>query len=246
LGNLNYCFITAREHYSQTACLKIVVDLLASLSVHARICDRFSIWNRDKKIAGSAFMLRGRTTMVHGCLLVDSDLGTLRRALRTPQQGIESGAVASVPSPVTRLVDLQPGLAAVTVRDALHRHIVELAPGSSWQHTSAADWQAPQFKQAVELRTAWDWVFGKTPGFTQRVPLENGSEMNLQVSKGRIQQASMIQNGKRTGLALPPGTRYCRNAMQDTLTRTQFTRFPSCLQALLSNIPDVSPMAPPR
>ena len=214
LGNLNYCFITDREHHNQTTCLEIVVDLLISMGIDAHMCDRFSVWVGDKKIAGSAFMMRGRTTMTHGCLLVNSDLPFLRRALRCPQQGIESGAVASVPSPVTRLADLCPSLALDTVRNALHQQIVELSPGSVWQHTSSADWPTPQFEQTTRLRTSWDWLFGKTPPFTQRVPLGDNSVVEMKVSKGRIQHASMLENGLKTDLTLPSNTRYCRASLQ--------------------------------
>lgn len=114
-GNQNYAFILPRKHYAPEAILILVVKALNAAGVtDARFCSRFSVWHGDKKISGSAFALSGPAALLHGCVLFNTDLPRLTRALTPPESGAASAGnarsrfVASVVSPVANVNDIVP------------------------------------------------------------------------------------------------------------------------------------------
>ena len=89
-GNLNWTVVARREDIwpvrwpSELELLasKALIDLLASLGLRGQLRPREGIFVGDLKVSGMAFYVGRRALMVHGTLLVCSDLGTLRTVLR--------------------------------------------------------------------------------------------------------------------------------------------------------------------
>ncbi len=109
LGNINYSFITAR---GDTPLLdscphQPIVDALAALGVKAAVGPRGELLAGSLKISGTASYITGQRQLFHGTLLYDTDLETMRLALRG--NSAERGRkIASVPSETANLKPFLP------------------------------------------------------------------------------------------------------------------------------------------
>ncbi len=115
-GGLNGAFIAPREAAGRLSVLQEGVrKALASLTGRDVGLDaRRSLWIAGRKVGGSASLWTGGAVLWHFCLLVESDLGLLARALRSPEPA-RRGLVASTPAPVANLHDYRPGLDVAAV-----------------------------------------------------------------------------------------------------------------------------------
>ena len=120
LGNLNYSFVVPRKEYDPDATVGIVIDALHALGIpDARIEGQHGIFVNGVKVSGSAFALNSQAALLHGCLLVSTNLEMLRQALRQPPYEFTGGGVASVRSPVTNLESLVPELTPERLQEAI-------------------------------------------------------------------------------------------------------------------------------
>ena len=120
LGNLNYAFVVDRKDYSPDRYVGIAVEALRSLGVtDARISGHHSIWCGDAKISGSAFAL-GKAALVHGCILVETDLEMLSAALNGDPSAESAGAgVDSIRVPVANASAFSPRVSTLALMNAI-------------------------------------------------------------------------------------------------------------------------------
>ncbi len=135
LGNLNYAFVVERAAYSPDRFVGIALEALKSLGLaDARINEHHSIWCGEGKVSGSAFAL-GKSALIHGCILVETDLEMLSSALNGDPTAESAGAaIDSVRVPVVNVKSLSPTVTVESVQNAiLHQTEVllecELAAG---------------------------------------------------------------------------------------------------------------------
>ena len=132
LGNLNFSFLLPKEGFDRRRNLETVVRALTSLGIEARISSRHDLTVDGGKISGNAFCFRRGRALHHGTLLIHSELGQLKGALKG-SAGIETFAVESNPSPVVNLRRLQP---ALTVEGVGNEIMAEVA--GSWEREGLA------------------------------------------------------------------------------------------------------------
>jgi len=159
-GNLNYSFFVPRADYDPDKLVGIVKDAICSLGVEARISGQRSIYAGDYKLSGSAFAVNGRTAMAHGCILVNSDLRRLSRALllRDDCEFITS-TVPSVRAPVKNMTDFVPGVLISDVCNAI------------MQQAEIDDYPQPPLQprqEAIAQFQSFQWTYGRTPDFVFR------------------------------------------------------------------------------
>ncbi|NMA46090.1 MAG: lipoate--protein ligase family protein [Lentisphaerae bacterium] len=193
LGNLNYAFIIARDDYDQQRYLRCIISALQAVGIDgARICDHFSIWVGNHKVAGSAFALSGRAALLHGCILVKTDLEQLRLALhQDPRDHFTATTVASVRVPVKNLSEINRALSCASVRDAICRAAQSLGSEGSIESVAADNFSGNSaFATAVSNFTSEGWTYNRTADFILERQCPNGSA-RLDVSQGRIRQATL-------------------------------------------------------
>ncbi len=119
-GNLNYAFVVERSGYSPDRYVGIALDALRSLGLAgARINEHHSIWCGEGKVSGSAFAL-GKTALIHGCILVETDLEMLSAALNGDPTAESAGAaIDSVRVPVVNVSSLVPSVSIDGLQNAL-------------------------------------------------------------------------------------------------------------------------------
>lgn len=184
LGNLNWSFLAPRDSWSLEDALDFVRRALAALGLPLERDARGALYQGGRKVGGSARRFFRASVLVHGTLLVSSDLGALDSALG----GLEpegNRAIASVRHPVGNLSEAAPGLAPDDVAAALFRELAaRFGAGEAIDPFRALE-EGSWAERAREHRS-WDWVYGKTMPF--RVPLGDGAG-SLWIREGRVCEA---------------------------------------------------------
>ncbi|MBN2451235.1 MAG: hypothetical protein JXR77_12650 [Lentisphaeria bacterium] len=184
-GNLNYGFLMPRDLHDPDRFLHIVLEALHSLGAAAASCRRHSIWVGDRKVGGTAFLVTRGTAMLHGCLLVDTDLEALTGVLSVPARDLACRAVESVPSPVTNLARVIPGLRPPDLRRAILRRLADEFPEARIQEGLSGGVDAEACRACRQRNRGFEWVFGRTPAFEHTFAL-HGTVFVLTVAGAHV------------------------------------------------------------
>lgn len=182
-GNLNWSFMTGRDAWIVDDALDFVASALGRLGLEPERDPRGALFLGGGKICGTARRYFGPSVLIHGTLLVSSDLGALRDSL-AGFRSAEDRAIASVPSPVRNLADAMPGLTVDTVRGALFAELADrygpVRPVNPEEALSRESWTDREREHG-----SWEWVYGSTLPFA--LPLgRDGTGPFLRVREGRI------------------------------------------------------------
>lgn len=191
-GNLNFCFVSARSEFDKFYNAELVSSVLRdSFGVPTAVNDRADIVANGRKISGNAYRISRDRAYHHGTVLVNSDLGTLRRALRSPiRDRITALGTPSVRSPVANIIDFCPGVNVNDVVDAVASHVGCLTESVSHddvelEYGGVGDERA--------LLDSYDWVYGQTPRFQLFLDVR-GVRIVVHVAKGAIVKALEVED----------------------------------------------------
>ena len=141
MGNLNIALVTKRQDYNPDAFAALLTGLLAELGVPEVTVDKsHSVFSQGLKLCGTAYALAGGGALMHGCVLVTTDLERLRLALvPTNEASSESRGVPSRRVPVSRLADILGEITAEDIAGLVLSQMMERHPGSEALPLAAAD-----------------------------------------------------------------------------------------------------------
>ena len=128
-GNLNFTVITRDRpgvppyEWALAPVLNALLPFVPELVYNGRN----DLCVRERKVSGCASRVRGETLLLHGTLLIDTDLDTLDAVLTPPAEKLERHGVASVRSRVANLTEFCPELTVASVKAALIRSFSEAA-----------------------------------------------------------------------------------------------------------------------
>jgi lipoate---protein ligase len=121
-GNLNWSWVVSGGLEDRAKLLGLVLQVLRALGISAEEGPRAGIYVGKEKIGGTACATGKGVILFHGTLLVSTDLEELRLALAAHAAAYPAGTlagVASVPSELSTLDRLHPGLDVETLETAL-------------------------------------------------------------------------------------------------------------------------------
>ncbi len=194
LGNLNFTFISGRDHHDINRQYNVILKALEGYGIHGEISGRNDLTVEGQKFSGNAFMNHKEVQCHHGTLLLDVDLEALPKYLTPSLLKIKARGVDSVRS---RVVNLRALNDKITTEDlctkiidafreeyAFTGEIEEIGPHNV----------DPQVLKEAKAYQAWTWNYGKAPSFD--VTLEEKFpwgvfEMDLATKNGRIQEAAI-------------------------------------------------------
>ena len=162
LQNLNYTIVGKSRDLNADYpdYLHFVVNALRVLGVPAELSGRNDIMVDDRKCSGYAKRVWKDRLMVHGTLMFDVDLETLREVLSVPGSKMAASGIASVRSKVANLREFLPRFCDVlALKDALHGI---LAGADTEVPLDASQLEAIDRMADEKFRT-WDWIYGKSP-----------------------------------------------------------------------------------
>lgn len=189
LNNLNYTIISNEDKgadFDFKTFSKPVIDTLADLGVKAEFTGRNDLVIEGKKICGNAqAYIQGRV-MHHGCLLFDTDLSVLSKALEAPKDKIESKGVKSVRSAVDNILPHLPVKISVhEFADKLLEHMKSKFP--EMKEYRFSDEELAEIEQLRASKFgSWEWNYGYSPKF--------GIERQSRFTAGKIQVFADIKN----------------------------------------------------
>ena len=168
-NNLNYTIISTENKGSEFDFKSFagpVMEALGSLGVEVCLSDRNDILIKGKKISGHAqAYIRGRI-MHHGCLLFNSELSVLSKALEIPKDEFMSRGVKSVRSSVD---NIYPHLAEkITIEeftDCILQQMKLRFPDME-EYQFSEEELAEVAKISTEKFSSWEWNFGHSPKYT--------------------------------------------------------------------------------
>lgn len=138
------------------------------------------------KVCGTAQAEMGKRILYHGCILFDSDLDLLRRALRGGISSIETRATASVPSPVTNvrrqlITDIELDEFKRLLLEAFCEYYGDLSELHLPEHA-----ESEIREQIIGKYSSWDWNFGHTPKFSVVSHHRLAPDKVISVARGRV------------------------------------------------------------
>ncbi len=190
--NLNFSFITNHNVKSLNNFKKFtapVIKVLNDLGLRAELKGRNDIQVEEKKISGTAQFSTGKRMVSHGCLLFNTDLGEVTKALNVKMSKIESKGHKSVRSRVANISEfLKKPLKIEEFRKLLLEGLYEESEPFESYHLTPEEWEGVH-KLKEEKYDAWDWNYGCSPKFNiQRSKRFAIGEIDLRifVEKGLI------------------------------------------------------------
>ena len=152
LNNLNYTIISNEKEGENDFDFKTfsqpVIETLAELGATAEFSGRNDITIDGKKICGNAQAYAGNRVMHHGCLLFDTDLSVLSKALEVSKETVDFKGVKSVRSRVDNILPNLP--VKITVNefaDKILDQMIRTFPEMKEYHFGEAE------KQEIEKAT---------------------------------------------------------------------------------------------
>ncbi len=203
-GNINFCFITSGakgelvnfEKYTTP-----IISFLKFLGVNAHYGGRHDILIEGNKISGNASHVFKSRVMHHGTLLYNSKLESLTQALKNDPLKFKDKAVKSVRSKVTNIQN------HLEKEKPVNNFVQELYTYIQNNYECSAYLLSDDNYSKIDILrkekySTWEWNFGYSPKYLlkKRIKTKGGFryEINLQVNKGLIIEASIRSNSKNT------------------------------------------------
>jgi lipoate---protein ligase len=184
-GNTNYSFIVPAELYNLDAHYRVIMKALQQFGITAERTERNDLYLAGKKFSGSAFKKSARKVIHHGTLLHHGDTRQLYGYLSGTAVFSDAKGIPSVPAPVINLseacplIDHEALIGAVAGEYRLAAETGGYLPEAG-RFTGSLDISEDEALRIDTVRAAyheyrgWEWIFGKTPPFTQLGSWENG------------------------------------------------------------------------
>ena len=188
-NNLNYTIISNEdkgEDFDFETFSQPVIDTLGDLGVKAEFTGRNDLVIDGKKICGNAqAYIKGRI-MHHGCLLFDTDLTVLSKALEQPKDIVESRSVKSVRSLVDNILPNLPD--KITVDEFSSKLLDQMK--TKFPEMVEYKFTDKELEEIEALRASkfgtWDWNYGNSPKYA--------IDRQSRYKAGKIQVLADIKN----------------------------------------------------
>ena len=171
LGNLCFTLISGCDYDVEEQKSKnndFIISALNKFNITALASGRNDILVNERKISGAAFQIQQGNLMHHGTLLVNSDLDRLQLYLKPSKDKLETKGIKSVRSRVANLQEFNHLLTVEALIEQLRITYTEYF--SEFDSIGYIDERILNSKSELKLEyenlISWDWLYGKTPAFT--------------------------------------------------------------------------------
>jgi lipoate-protein ligase A len=211
LGNTNFTFLSPKDAYKRENNLAVIFAALETLGVRAEASGRNDLLvnfaDGPRKFSGSAYREKRDRAFHHGTLLLDCDLSRLGNYLTPNPKKMKAKGKESVRARVANLSEVVPGISHERIVPALvsafEGFYGEKARLDSISRESLR--QNPALASLHAELASWDWLYGKTQGFTHQMDeyLSLGLfEFQFSVEEGRIRDVRIHSDSLYPALIL--------------------------------------------
>lgn len=165
LGNLNYTIIFDKkndDHIDIARSIQPILEAVRELGIPAEISGRNDIKVNDYKISGNSLYISNGRMLLHGTLLIHSNLQFLKQALTRRSKVIDSKATSSIKSNVENLQTFYEG----TLKIPRFKKILEdkFFDGNIIQYGTLSHEEMNVIKKIEQEKYMTnDWNYGKSP-----------------------------------------------------------------------------------
>ncbi len=201
-GNLNFSFFTryTNKKFNKYAdFVKPVIDCLKKNNIDAYLNSRNDIFSGEKKISGNAQFITKDRMLCHGTLLVNSNLGLLRKTLNSDASKYLSKSSKSVKSSVVNISEKIKRIDALEVKNMIKNEIILTSAYFGEYFFSEEEWQ-DIYELAKNKYNSFEWNYGRSPDFVFLNKKQAGDkyfDIKLEIAEGKIKTAQIFKNGKR-------------------------------------------------
>ncbi len=193
LGNLNYTFIRRKKPAGGEAFrdfLDPVIQALNSLGLEAVLSGRNDILLGGQKISGNSQYITGEQVLLHGTLLLCSDLTVLKKVLKHSDKHLLSKSTRSTHARVANMADfLESPLSVAGLKAAITTQIAKSEPLLKGELSERS--RREILKLAQTKYAAAEWNYGSAPPYNitraGRLPAGN-IKIYMLVEEGKISQ----------------------------------------------------------
>lgn len=175
LGNTNFTFLSPRGAYKRENNIQVIFQALRQFGIEGEASGRNDLLipfsDGPRKFSGSAYREKKDRAFHHGTLLLQADLNRLGQYLTPNPKKLQAKGKESVRARVANLNEVAPHLD--------HEKVVE---SMIWSFEKYYDAKAeiefldlaslpkiPDLKTQYDSLSSWDWLYGNTLEFNQRM-----------------------------------------------------------------------------
>ena len=190
-GNLNYTLIVDQEEdfdFNFRYFVVPVMETLKQFGVDAEFSGRNDVTIGGRKFSGNSQYIKQKRILHHGCIMLNSNLNHVEKALRVKNIKVESKSTKSVRSRVTTINEhAVPPISMDLFREELKQKVGKNTVLERYDLTEA------DFAEIETLRCnkymTWEWNYGHSPAYSackaRKYP-GGVVEAHIDVDKGEI------------------------------------------------------------
>lgn len=180
LGNINFTFITSKKDFDLHKQLEVIQKALSYYGIVSEFSGRNDLLVDGYKISGQAYLNGKTSSLHHGTLLVDVDMGKLGAYLAQDKTKLQKHGVKSHRQRVKNIVDFNNSITIPSMIASLKKAVVDI------YKVPIEEKKLP--KSDIEKYSSEDWLYRlKVEGIRLRERFNYGLiDINLEVSNNRI------------------------------------------------------------
>lgn len=175
LGNTNFTFLSPKDAYKRDNNIQVIFNALKNFGISGEASGRNDLLipfhDGPRKFSGSAYREKKDRAFHHGTLLLHTDLTRLGNYLTPNPKKLQAKGKESVRARVANLCEVS--------AEIKHKQIVETmvkafedfygAKADIESLTMESLQQIPELKSQYEALSSWDWLYGNTLEFNQKM-----------------------------------------------------------------------------
>ncbi len=195
--NLNYTIIVDKNDnfdFNFRYFALPVTEALKKFGLQAEFSGRNDVTIGGKKFSGNSQYVKKNRIMHHGCIMLDSNLGSVAEALRVKPAKLESKSTKSVRSRVT---SINANLEKPVSMDEFEAELKnQVAAGNPLEIYRLTEYDVAEIQKLRDEKYAtWEWNYGFSPEYKVRKETKFDGGIvtaHMEVEKGRINEIKIF------------------------------------------------------
>lgn len=174
-GNTNFTFLSPSESYKKENNIEIILNALGQFGISGYASGRNDLMidfpDGPRKFSGSAYREKRDRCFHHGTLLLHADLARLGQYLTPNPKKLQSKGKESVRSRVVNLNEIKHGISHDQIVETMISSFEKLYDKKAKIENLNLESlkKNPELKEQYERLSSFDWLYGQTLEFTQRM-----------------------------------------------------------------------------
>lgn len=164
LGNLNFSFITDKNHYDVRKQQSVIQEALKTFGLEAEISGRNDLTCQGRKFSGNAFAKGTVNDLHHGTILIKTDGAMMQRYLIVDKAKLLKNGVKSVASRVVNLSELA-DITSENIVTPLIQSFEKVYGGNASMLSFDEFAKMPEVQRIYEKISSHEFLFGRWEQF---------------------------------------------------------------------------------